>query len=359
MEQLSFKRALAACLLILLSASPGLSRGGGAILSGAGATFPYPIYSRWAYEYEKTSGVRINYQSIGSGGGIRQIRAGTVDFGASDAPLTAEELERSGLVQFPMVIGGVVPVVNLKGVSPGKLRLTGEVLAALYLGAIRYWDDGEIRRLNPGLRLPHQRVTVVHRSDGSGTTWIFTSYLSKASDVWAKKVGVGKAVHWPTGIGGKGNEGVAAYVMRIRGAVGYVEYAYAVQNRLSYVLLRNRAGEWVGPSIESFQAAALSADWEGTPGMGVSLVDRPGEGAWPIAGATFILVPKRPEHPDRLARLLRFFDWCYRSGGDAAKELYYVPLPEEVVELVEALWSKEILDPDGRPVWKGCKGSDD
>lgn len=322
----------------------------GTRITGAGATFPYPIYAKWAYSYGKTTGVRINYQSIGSGGGIQQIKAGTVDFGASDAPLETGELERFGLIQFPMVIGGVVPVFNLKGIKGGQLRMTGEVLALIYLGRIRKWDDPRLVALNPGLRLPSRSITVVHRSDGSGTTWIFTRYLCQVSDEWRKKAGFGKAVQWPAGVGGKGNEGVAAYAKRINGALGYVEYAYAKQNRLNPVALKNRDGNFVLPSAKTFEAAASNADWEHTPGLGVVLTNQPGKDSWSITGASFILMRKDQSDLEKAQEVLRFFDWCYHSGRQSALKLDYIPVPLKVVDIVEKLWA-ESLKVSGKPVW--------
>ncbi|RMD79628.1 MAG: phosphate ABC transporter substrate-binding protein PstS [Gammaproteobacteria bacterium] len=320
-------------------------------ITGAGSTFVYPVLSKWAEAYQRVAGVRLNYQSIGSGGGIRQIKAKTVDFGASDAPLKPDALEAAGLIQFPVVMGGVVPVVNLPGIAPGQLRLSPEVLAGLFLGEIRRWDDERIRALNPGLDLPDRKVTVVHRSDGSGTTWIFTNYLSKVSQAWARRVGTGKAVRWPAGVGGKGNEGVAAYVRRIKGAVGYVEYAYALQNHMTYAKLRNRAGRFVAPTAETFAAAAANADWAHAPGFYLVLTDQPGERSWPITGATFVLVHKVQERPEVGQAVLRFFDWAYRHGQDIAKELDYVPMPQSVVELVERTWAREVRGPDGQALW--------
>ncbi len=319
-------------------------------LLGAGATFPYPIYSQWAHKYERLRGVRLNYQSIGSGGGIAQIKAKTVDFGASDAPLKPAALAEAGLIQFPMVVGGVVPVVNVRGVGPGQLRLTPEVLADIFLDKIARWDDPALRALNPGLQLPGRAITVVHRADGSGTTWIFTNYLSKVSPHWRQKVGAGKAVAWPCGVGGKGNEGVAAYVQRVQGAIGYVEFAYALENKMKHASLRNRAGRFVEPSFETFQAAAANADWSSAPGFYLVLIDQPGERSWPITGASFILVHKTQPDPARARAMLEFFDWCYRHGADMARALHYVPLPMKVVELVERTWSREIRS-EGKAIW--------
>lgn len=312
------------------------------LINGAGATFPYPLYSKWAYEYARTTGLKLNYQSIGSGGGIKQVAAKTVDFGASDAPLGAKELDRYGLMQFPMAIGGVVPVVNLPGIKPGQLKLTGDVLADIYLGRITKWNDQRIANLNPGLKLPDNKITVVHRSDGSGTTWIFTNYLDKVSADWKKGVGFGTAVNWPLGVGGKGNEGVATYVKRIKNTIGYVEYAYATQNKLIHTQLKNKAGNFVEPSIETFSAAAESADWKSTPGFAVVLTDQAGKNVWPIAGATFILVQKNATDCAKAKEVLKFFDWAYRNGGQMAASLEYVPIPKSVYELMEAAWAKEI-----------------
>src|SRR3989304_2875553 len=265
---------------VFLALSFGTARA--ELINGAGATFPYPLYSKWAYEYAKSTGLKLNYQSIGSGGGIKQVAAKTVDFGASDAPLGEQDLAKSGLTQFPMAIGGVVPVVNVPGIKPGELKLTGDVLADIYLGRITKWNDQRIASLNPGLKLAGDKITVVHRSDGSGTTWIFTNYLDKVSADWKKSVGVGTAVKWPTGVGGKGNEGVANYVSRIDGAIGYVEYAYAKQNKLSHAQMMNKDGAMVSPTEASFKSAAAGADWGSVPGMGVVLTDQPGKGSWPI-----------------------------------------------------------------------------
>ena len=321
-------------------------------ISGAGATFPYPVYSKWAAAYYKDTGVKLNYQSIGSGGGIRQIKAKTVDFGASDAPLKPPALRTWGLVQFPMIMGGVVPVVNLKGVGPGELKITNALLADIYLGKIRQWNDSRIKAENPGLSLPSESIMVVHRSDGSGTTWIFTNYLCKVSTEWKNKVGNAKAVAWPVGIGGKGNEGVASYVQRISGSIGYVEYAYALQNHLSYVRMKNRAGVYVEPSSKTFQAAAANADWAHAKGFYVVLTNQPGKHSWPIAGASFILMHKKQDKPDTAKAVLKFFDWAYRHGAKMALDLDYVPMPANVVDLVEKTWHREIRDPQGRPIWK-------
>lgn len=320
-------------------------------LTGAGATFPYPLYAQWADSYKKLTGVGLNYQSIGSGGGIAQIKARTVDFGASDAPLTKAELDAAGLVQFPMIVGGVVPVVNLEGIAPGALKLSPAVLADIYLGVVKKWNDPAIAALNPGLALPTRDITVVHRADGSGTTWIFTNYLDKVSPAWHGKVGCGKEVAWPAGVGGKGNEGVAAYVQRIKGSVGYVEYAYALQNKLTHILLQNRAGVFVAPTQATFQAAAAGADWSAAPGLYVVLTDQPGDASWPITGASFVLIHREQQDAARAKSLLDFFAWCFADGDAAASHLDYVPMPDDVVALVESVWGAEVKSA-GAAIWK-------
>jgi phosphate transport system substrate-binding protein len=319
-------------------------------ITGAGATFPAPVYSKWAEAYQKATGNRMNYQSIGSSGGIRQIKGKTVDFGASDAPLAPEELAKDGLMQFPTVIGGVVPVINVPGVAPGKLRLTGPVLGDLFLGKIGNWNDKAIADLNPGVTLPSQAVAVVRRADGSGTTFIFTNYLSKVNPEWKQKVGEGQAVQWPVGLGGKGNEGVAAFVQRVPGAIGYVEYAYALQNKLAHVTLQNAAGAFVGPDDTTFRAAAASAEWTKAAFYEI-LTNMPGKDAWPITGATFILMHKQPEKPGQSAEVLRFFDWAYANGGKLATDLDYVALPDSLVKNVRAAWASNIKDAAGKPLW--------
>ena len=320
-------------------------------ISAAGATFPYPIYAKWADAYKKQTGTGLNYQSIGSGGGIKQIQAQTVTFGASDMPLPPKDLEKSGLVQFPTVMGGVVPVVNLDGVAPGTLVLDGPTLANIYLGNITSWDDPAIKKLNPGVKLPSQAIAIVHRSDGSGTTFIFTNYLSKVSADWQSKVGSSTSVEWPAGIGAKGNEGVANNVAQTKGAIGYVEYAYAKQNHLTYTKLINKSGKTVAPTAEAFSAAAANADWLGTPGFSVILTDQPGDQSWPIAGATFILIPKKPPDPAAAGEALKFFSWAYAHGGEMAEALDYVPLPESVVKAVEKMWASNIKDGSGKPLF--------
>lgn len=321
------------------------------ILNGAGATFPYPIYAKWAEAYKAKTGMSINYQSIGSGGGIKQIKAKTVDFGASDKPLPVEELNDSGLIQFPMVMGGVVPVVNLPGLKPGELKLAGAVLADIYLGKIAKWNDPAIAGLNPGITLPKQKIIAVSRSDGSGTTFIFTHYLSKVSPEFKEKIGNNTSVSWPAGVGGKGNEGVASYVQRLKGSIGYVEYAYALQNKMNFAQLRNKAGKFVSPDSVSFQAAAANADWANAPGFNLMLTEQPGEKSWPITGATFILVYKNQENPETAREVLKFFDWAYQHGDKMAEALDYVPMPASVVKLVEQIWKKEIKDSSGKAVW--------
>ncbi len=321
-------------------------------ISGAGATFPYPVYAKWAEKYDQDHGVKMNYQSIGSGGGIKQIKAKTVDFGASDAPLEASELNEAGLMQFPMVMGGVVPVINVPGIAAGKVQLSAEVLADIYLGKITHWNDKAIVALNKGVSLPGTAITVVHRSDGSGTTWIYTNYLAKVSKEWKEKVGNDKSVAWPTGVGGKGNEGVASYVSRIKGSIGYVEYAYALQNKMAYVMLQNHDGNYVAPTSENFQAAAAGADWAHADGFYMVLTDQPGAKSWPITGATFILVYNTQDKPETGKAVLSFFDWAYHNGGKMAEELDYVPMPDSVVKLVEHTWAANIKGADGSAVWK-------
>lgn len=309
-------------------------------LNGAGATFPYPLYSKWTSDYFELTGVKIIYQSIGSGGGIAQIRAGTVDFGATDAPLDKEELDSLGLIQFPMVLGGVVPVVHLKGVEPGKLRLTGPVLADIFLGAITRWNDPVLRALNPDIPLPDGDITTVHRADGSGSTWIFSDYLTKVSAPWAREMGHAKVLAWPIGAGGKGNEGVSAYVQRIEGSIGYVEFAYAMQSGLAHTLLKNHFGDFVAPSPQTFFAAASMAEWEKTAGYRAVLTEQPAKDSWPITGASFILLRKEQANRNKITALLKFFDWCYNYGGQGASQLEYVPIPQDVIQGVEEYWNQ-------------------
>jgi len=321
-------------------------------IAGAGATFPYPIYAKWAEAYNQKTGVKLNYQSIGSGGGIKQIKAKTVDFGASDAPLPNTDLNEAGLMQFPMIIGGVVPVVNLPGIKPGEIKLDPTLLSDIYLGKITKWNDKAIAELNKGVNLPDTAISVVHRSDGSGTTWIFTNYLTKVSKEWSDKVGNNTAVAWPVGVGGKGNEGVASYVSRIKGSIGYVEYAYALQNKMTHVKLQNHDGNYVDPTSENFQAAAANADWAHAPGYYLVLTDQPGKDAWPISGASFILMHKAQAKPEVAEAVLKFFDWSYHNGAKMAEELDYVPIPDNVVKLVEDTWRQEIKGSNGQAVWK-------
>lgn len=321
-------------------------------ITGAGATFPYPIYAKWAEAYKSKTGVGMNYQSIGSGGGIKQIQAKTVDFGASDMPLSPEKLNESGLIQFPAVIGGVVPVVNIEGIKPGEIRFTGTILADIYLGKIKTWNDPALSRLNPGMKLPANPITVVRRSDGSGTTFLFTNYLSKASAEWKQKVGSDTAVAWPEGVGGKGNEGVSAYVQRIKGSIGYVEYAYAKKNKMNYAQLQNRDGQFVSPDDATFQAAAAHADWSKAVGFYEILTDEPGKESWPITGASFILMHKVQDNPAKGQEVLKFFDWALKNGQPMATELDYVPLPATLVKLIEEAWKKSLKGANNQPLWK-------
>ncbi|OPF95647.1 Phosphate-binding protein PstS [Rhodopseudomonas palustris] len=311
-------------------------------ITGAGATFPYPVYSKWADTYKKDTGNGLNYQSIGSGAGIKQIIAKTVTFGATDAPLKPEQLEKEGLVQWPMVMGAIVPVVNLEGVKPGEMVLDGETLANIYIGKITKWDDPAIKKLNPKVSLPGDAITVVRRSDGSGTTFNFTDYLSKVSADWKTKVGSGTAVEWPVGVGAKGNEGVAGNVGQTKNSIGYVEYAYAKQNKLTYTGLVNSAGKTVQPTIAAFQAAAANADWAKAPGYYLILTNQPGEASWPITAATFILMHKEPVDKAASGEAVKFFKWAFEKGGKAAEELDYIPMPEPVVKLIEKTWAADI-----------------
>ncbi|KAB1070968.1 phosphate ABC transporter substrate-binding protein PstS [Methylobacterium planeticum] len=318
-------------------------------ITGAGATFPFPVYSKWAEAYRKDTGTGLNYQSIGSGGGIKQIQAKTVDFGATDAPLKGPALEKDGLVQFPTVMGGVVTVVNIAGVEPGKLKLTGELVADIYAGKITKWSDPKIAALNQGVKLPDATITPVYRSDASGTTNIFTTYLSQVSEPWKKEFGAATTVSWPAGQGGKGNEGVTATVKQVPNAIGYVESAYAKQNKLSHTLIQNKAGKYPQPDDKAFQAAAASADWKSAPGFGISLTNQAGDEAWPITAATFILVHKDAADPAKSADVLKFFDWAYKNGDKLAADLDYVPLPDNVVGLIHEEW-KQVKGKDGKPV---------
>jgi phosphate transport system substrate-binding protein len=319
-------------------------------ISGAGATFPYPIYAKWADAYKKETGVGLNYQSIGSGGGIKQIEARTVTFGATDAPLKGEDLDKNGLVQFPMVMGGIVPVVNIDGIKGGDLVIDGPTLAKIFLGEIKTWDDAAIKKLNPSAKLPSTAIAVVHRSDGSGTTFNFAYYLAQVSADWKSKVGFNTSVEWPVGIGAKGNEGVSNNVGQTKGSIGYVEYAYALQNKLVFTKMVNKDAKTVAPTSEAFQAAAANADWNSVPGYGVILANEPGATSWPMTAATFILVPKQPQDSAATAEALKFFAWAYAKGGKMAEELDYIPMPSKVVSDIEAMWSKEIKDSSGKPL---------
>ncbi len=321
-------------------------------ISGAGATFPYPVYSKWAEAYKTKTGDGLNYQSIGSGGGIKQIKAATVTFGASDKPLEPKDLTDSGLLQWPMVIGGVVPVVNVPGIKAGALELDGPTLASIYMGEIAKWNDARIKALNPKVALPDLAIAPVYRSDGSGTNFLFTNYLSTVSPTFKSKIGANASVEWPTGIGAKGNEGVANMTTQTSGAIGYVEYAYAKQNAMAFVRLKNQAGKVVAPEASAFQAAAANADWEKADGFYLILTDQPGAASWPITGASFIIMYREPKDAAAAAAALRFFAWAYKDGTDLAKQLDYVPLPEKVVKLVEKTWTASIKS-GGKPVWQG------
>jgi phosphate transport system substrate-binding protein len=320
-------------------------------VTGAGSTFAYPIYAKWAEMYKKTSGNGLNYQSIGSGAGIKQIKAKTVDFGASDMPLSVEELNEAGLMQFPTIMGGVVTIVNLDGIAPGQLKLTGPVLADIYLGKVTKWNAPEIAALNPGVKLPAEDITVVHRADGSGTSFLFTNYLSQTNAEFKSKVGAGTAVKWAVGVGGKGNDGVAANVQRIKGAIGYVEWAYSKKNKLAHTQLKNHDGNYLQPGDEAFKAAAANADWAKAPGFGVVLTDQPGKAAWPIVGATFALMHKQQANAAKGKEVLSFFDYAFKNGTAAAAELDYVPMPVAVVKEVEAAWKANLKDTSGKSIW--------
>ena len=317
-------------------------------VTGAGATFPAPIYAKWADAYNKATGARINYQSVGSGAGIRQIKAKTVDFGASDMPLTDEDLAKDGLLQFPTVIGGVVPVVNIKGIAPGQIKLTGAVLGDIYLGKVTKWNDAALTALNPGVPLPDADISVVRRADGSGTSFIFTNYLSKVNPEWKAKVGEGTAVNWPVGAGGKGNEGVAAFVQRLPNSIGYVEYAYVKQNKMTYTQMRNKDGQYVAPDDTAFKAAAAGADWNKT--FYQITTDQPGKTSWPLTNPTYILMYKVQDKPVSATNALKFFDWAFNNGDQAADDLDYVPLPDSVKALVRKQWADQIKDSAGKPV---------
>ncbi len=346
-----FIRSAAVAIAMATASTVTLSAAMAADISGAGATFPYPIYAKWADAYKKETGIGLNYQSIGSGGGIKQIKAKTVTFGASDAPLKGEDLKSTGLAQFPMVMGGIVPVVNLEGVKPGELVLDGPTLADIFVGKITNWNDAAIKKLNPDVKLPDQAIAVVHRSDGSGTTFNFSYYLADVSADWKSKVGVNTALEWPVGIGAKGNEGVANNVSQTGGAIGYVEYAYAKQNKLTYADMVNKDGKKVEPTAAAFSAAAANADWNSQPGYGVILANQPGAESWPMTSATWILVYKKPSDAVATGEALKFFAWSYAKGDDMAGQLDYVPIPDAVVKSVEDMWAKDIVGEDGKPLY--------
>jgi len=339
--------------LAVVAAATALSFSAAATdISGAGATFPYPIYAKWADAYKTLTGIGLNYQSIGSGGGIKQIKAKTVTFGASDMPLKPDDLTAAGLLQFPMIIGGVVPVVNVKGIQAGQLHLDGATVASIYLGDITQWNDPQIQHLNPKLALPNTAIAPVYRSDGSGTNFLFSDYLSKASPKFKSSIGANTSVQWPTGIGAKGNEGVANMTTQTDGAIGYVEYAYAKQNKMAYCLLTNKTGAAVAPSAESFQAAAANADWVHADGFYLILTDQAGAKSWPITGASFILVYKQPQDAASVSEALKFFSWAYKDGASMAAELDYVPLPAPLIAQVKKTWVSEITS-GGHPIWSG------
>jgi len=346
---MSLKKYTAAFLAVSALSFGLVSRA--ADITGAGATFPFPIYAKWAEAYKSKTGVGMNYQSIGSGGGVKQIQAKTVDFGATDSPLKPDELAKSGLAQFPAIIGGVVPVVNLDGIKPGEMKLTGAVLADIYLGKLKKWNEKPIADLNPTLKLPDENITVVRRSDGSGTSFLFTDYLSKVSPEWKDKVGASTAVAWPEGVGGKGNEGVSSYVQRIKGAIGYVEYAYAKKNKMSYTQLKNKDGKFFVPDDAQFQAAAANAQWKAADGFYQVLTEQPGKDSWPITGASFILIYKTQDKPASGQEVLKFFDWALKSGQKMAEELDYVPLPDNVVKMIAESWKSQIKDASGKQIW--------
>jgi len=340
-----------ASLIVGVSAAVATAGVFAADVTGAGASFPYPIYSKWAESYKAATGNGLNYASVGSGAGIKQIKAKTVDFGASDMPLKQEELEADGLMQFPVIMGGVVAVVNVDGVTPGQLKLTGPVIADIYMGKITQWNDAAITALNPGVKLPAAEITVVHRADSSGTSFLFTDFLSKTSPEFKTKVGASTAVKWPVGVGGKGNDGVAANVQRIKGAIGYVEWAYAKKNKLSHTQLKNKDGVFLQPDDENFKAAAANADWTKTPGFGVVLTDQAGKASWPITGASFILMHKQQADANKGKEVIKFFDWAFANGDKAAVELDYVPMPEAVVKQVQSSWKANLKDASGKALY--------
>ena len=338
----------------LAAAAFSVSVASAADITGAGATFPNPIYSKWAEAYKAETGIGLNYQSIGSGGGIKQIEAKTVTFGASDAPLSGDKLDADGLAQWPMVMGGIVPVLNLEGIKPGELYIDGPTLADIFMGKITKWDDPALKKLNPNAALPSSAIAVVHRSDGSGTTFNFAYYLAQVSAGWKSDIGVNTSVEWPVGIGAKGNEGVANNVQNTKGSIGYVEYAYAMQNKMTYAGMVNKDGKQVEPTADAFAAAAANADWSSQPGYGVILANQPGAASWPMTAATFILMYKKPADDAASAEALKFFAWCYANGDQMAKDLIYIPMPESVVKDVEAMWAKDIIGADGKPIYKAA-----
>jgi phosphate transport system substrate-binding protein len=350
LETSMFKTFAVALVATVAAASLGV-QAQAADISGAGATFPAPVYSKWAEMYKAQTKNGLNYQAIGSGGGIKQIEARTVDFGASDKPLKPADLQANGLMQFPTVIGGVVPVMNLPGIKPGQVKLSGQVLGEIYLGNIKKWSDPKIAALNPGVKLPNLPITVVHRSDGSGTSFIFTSYLSAKDPAWAQRVGANDSVEWPTGLGGKGNDGVAAFTKQTIGSIGYVEYAYAKQNNLTYALMQNHDGKFVPPTAAAFAASAAGADWTKAQGNYLLLIDQPGANSWPISGATFILMHTKQDKPQNAKEVLAFFDWAYKNGDPAAAQLDYVPLPATVKNLMRKQWASQIKAADGKTVY--------
>ena len=338
-------------VVVAAGAATAFTAAHAADITGAGSTFDYPILAKWAEAYKKDTNIGLNYQSIGSGGGIKQIKAKTVDFGASDMPLSVEDLQKAGLMQFPIIVGGVVPVVNLEGIKPGELKMSGDLLAKIYMGKITKWNSPEIAALNPGVKLPDEDIAVVHRADGSGTTFIWTNYLSKASADFKNTVGFSTAVKWPAGVGGKGNEGVAANVQRIRGAIGYVEYAYAKKNNMAYTLMKNHDGNIVKPYDGTFAAAAAGADWKKTPGFGVIVTDQPGKESWPITGASFILMHTTQQDPAKAKEVLTFFKWSYTKGAPMTKDLDYVAIPSSVVSQIETAWKSQMKDASGKAIW--------
>lgn len=344
-------KQLMASLIVGASAAVAFTTAAAADMTGAGATFPYPIYAKWAEQYKASTGNGLNYASVGSGAGIKQIKAKTVDFGASDMPLKAEDLDEAGLMQFPAIMGGVVTVVNLPGITPGQLKLTGQVVGDIFLGKITKWNDPAIATLNAGVKLPDDDITVVHRADSSGTSFLFTDFLSKTNPEFKSKVGANSAVKWPTGVGGKGNEGVAANVQRIKGAIGYVEWAYAKKSKMQHTQLRNKDGVFLQPDDENFKAAAANAEWTKTPGFGVVLTDQAGKQSWPITGVSFILMYKQQADAAKGKEVVKFFDWAFANGDKAAVELDYVPLPDTVVKQVQAAWKQNLKDASGKALY--------